>query len=46
LIAKVKSEGMIVLCVATSGIAASLLDGGKTVHSLFKVNNYQFSNDN
>ncbi len=35
--ARVKSENKIALAVATSGIAASLLDGGKTVHSTFKV---------
>ena len=34
--AKIRSEGKIALAVATSGIAASLLDDGYTVHSLFK----------
>jgi len=36
-LAKIRSENRIALAVATSGIAASLLDGGKTVHSQFKV---------
>lgn len=34
---KVRSEGWIVLCVASSGIAALLLRGGRTVHSMFKI---------
>jgi len=34
---KLRYENKIALAVATSGIAASLLDGGKTVHSTFKV---------
>lgn len=35
--AQLRSEGKIVLCVASSGIASLLLDGGRTVHSRFKV---------
>ncbi|XP_017247877.2 uncharacterized protein LOC108219103 [Daucus carota subsp. sativus] len=37
LIAKLRSEGQIVLPVATSGIAATLLPGGRTTHSRFKI---------
>ncbi|GFS90755.1 ATP-dependent DNA helicase [Nephila pilipes] len=37
LLAKVKSEKNITTSVASSGIAASLIDGGKTVHSAFKL---------
>jgi PIF1-like helicase len=36
-LAKVRSEGHIALAVASSGIAATLLDGGTTVHSRFKI---------
>ncbi|KAH0603160.1 uncharacterized protein H6S33_008164 [Morchella sextelata] len=32
-----RSEGKIVLCVASSGIAAQLLPGGRTSHSRFKI---------
>ncbi|POS82486.1 hypothetical protein EPUL_006714, partial [Erysiphe pulchra] len=32
-----RSEGKIVLCVASSGIAALLLPNGRTAHSLFKI---------
>lgn len=32
-----RSEGWIVLCVASSGIAALLLKGGRTAHSMFKI---------
>ncbi|CAL1360160.1 unnamed protein product [Linum trigynum] len=35
--AKLRSEGRIVLCVATSGIAALLMDGGRTAHSRFRI---------
>ena len=35
--AKFRSEGKIALAVATSGIAATLLDGGQTAHSLFNI---------
>lgn len=33
----VRSLGSIVLCVASSGIAALLLTGGRTAHSMFKI---------
>ena len=33
----VRSWGKIVLCVASSGIAALLLCGGRTAHSMFKI---------
>ncbi|KAG2650986.1 hypothetical protein PVAP13_1NG418776 [Panicum virgatum] len=36
-LAKVRSEGMIAIATATSGIAASLLPGGGTAHSRFKI---------
>ncbi|XP_055845576.1 uncharacterized protein LOC129915415 [Episyrphus balteatus] len=32
-----RGEGKVVLCVAWTGIAASLLEGGRTCHSLFKL---------
>jgi DNA replication protein DnaC len=32
-----RAEGIIVLCVASSGIAALLLLGGRTSHSRFKI---------
>ena len=34
---KYRSEGKIVLCAASSGIAALLLPNGRTSHSLFKI---------
>jgi hypothetical protein len=34
---RVRSETFIVLCVASSGIAALLLNGGQTAHSTFKI---------
>jgi hypothetical protein len=34
---KLRSEGSIVLCTASSGIAALLLPGGRTAHSMFKI---------
>lgn len=34
---KIRSSGHIALAVATSGIAALLLDGGCTAHSLFRI---------
>ncbi|WOG92519.1 hypothetical protein DCAR_0311789 [Daucus carota subsp. sativus] len=37
LISKLRSESMIVLPVASSGIAATLLPGGRTAHSRFKI---------
>jgi hypothetical protein len=36
-IAKLRSQGMIVLAVASSGVAALLLPGGRTAHSRFKI---------
>ena len=35
--AKLRSQGHIVLAVASSGIAATLLDGGQTAHARFKI---------
>ncbi|CAI9281902.1 unnamed protein product [Lactuca saligna] len=37
LLAKIRSEGHVALVTATSGIAASLLHGGRTAHSRFKI---------
>lgn len=37
IIARLRSEGRIVLPVASSGIAATLLPGGRTAHSRFKI---------
>nr|XP_018911732.1 PREDICTED: uncharacterized protein LOC109040297 [Bemisia tabaci] len=37
LLAKLRSDGNIALAVASSGIAATLLPGGKTAHSAFKI---------
>ena len=37
LLARVRKNGGIALAVASSGIAATLLDGGKTAHSAFKL---------
>ncbi|XP_037807844.1 ATP-dependent DNA helicase pif1-like [Lucilia sericata] len=37
LLTKVRSHGDIALAVASSGIAATLLTGGKTAHSTFKI---------
>lgn len=34
---RLRSEGKIVLCVASSGIAALLLPGGRTAHSTFHI---------
>ncbi|KAG2345172.1 hypothetical protein BDR05DRAFT_832317, partial [Suillus weaverae] len=34
---KLRAEGKIVLCVASSGIASLLLPGGCTAHSRFKI---------
>jgi hypothetical protein len=34
---KLRSDGAIVLCTASSGIAALLLPGGHTAHSMFKI---------
>ena len=35
--AEVRRRGQVALCVASSGIAALLLDGGRTSHSRFKI---------
>jgi hypothetical protein len=35
--ATVRARGQVALCVASSGIAALLLDGGRTAHSRFKI---------
>lgn len=37
LLANIRSKGEIALAVASSGIAATLLHGGRTVHSTFKL---------
>lgn len=37
IISKLRSEGKIVLAVASSGIASLLIEGGRTAHSLFKI---------
>ena len=37
LLAKIRSRGHIALAVASSGIAATLLTGGRTAHSTFKL---------
>ncbi|XP_076290998.1 uncharacterized protein LOC143214169 [Lasioglossum baleicum] len=37
ILAKVRSSGKIALAVASSGIAATLLPGGRTAHSTFKI---------
>ncbi|XP_044597462.1 uncharacterized protein LOC123274027 [Cotesia glomerata] len=37
LLAKIRSEKSIAIAVASSGIAATLIDGGKTAHSTFKL---------
>ncbi|XP_062208940.1 uncharacterized protein LOC133910622 [Phragmites australis] len=37
LLAKVRSEGKIAVATATSGVAASILSGGRTAHSRFKI---------
>ena len=37
LIAKWRSQGKIVLCVAPSGLAATLMEDGRTVHGRFRV---------
>lgn len=34
---KIRGDGHIALCVASSGIAALLLPGGRTSHSMFKI---------
>nr|XP_027124176.1 uncharacterized protein LOC113740859 [Coffea arabica] len=37
LLASLRSQGYVAIAVATSGVAASLLPGGRTVHSRFKI---------
>ncbi|GBP62999.1 ATP-dependent DNA helicase PIF1 [Eumeta japonica] len=37
ILAKVRGQGKIALAVASSGIAATLLPGGKTAHTMFKI---------
>lgn len=37
MISKLRSDGRVVLPVASSGIAATLLPGGRTAHSRFKI---------
>ncbi|KAG5565447.1 hypothetical protein RHGRI_001363 [Rhododendron griersonianum] len=37
LLATIRSNGMIALATATSGVAASILPGGRTAHSRFKI---------
>ena len=37
LLAKVRSMGLIAIATATSGIAASIMPGGRTAHSRFKI---------
>ena len=37
ILAKVRSQNKIALAVASSGIAATLLPGGKTAHTMFKI---------
>ncbi|GFX68491.1 ATP-dependent DNA helicase [Trichonephila clavipes] len=37
LLAKIRSEKKIAIAVASSGIAATLLHGGKTAHSMFEI---------
>lgn len=42
---KLRGEGLIVLCVASSGIASLLLAGGRTAHSRFKIPVENISSD-
>jgi len=37
ILARIRSEGKIALATASSGIAATLLTGGRTLHSTFKI---------
>lgn len=37
LLAKVRSKGNIAIAIATSGVAASIMPGGRTAHSRFKI---------
>jgi hypothetical protein len=34
---RIRSEGLLVLVVASSGVASLLLPGGRTTHSRFKI---------
>lgn len=45
LLAKVRQSGRIALAVASSGIAATLLEGGRTAHSAFKLPLDLYKND-
>ena len=33
----VRAQGWIIICVASTGLAALLLPGGRTAHSMFKI---------
>lgn len=46
LCAQIRSQRKIVLCVASSGIAALLLPGGRTAHSMFKIPIGEILDDN
>ena len=35
--ARIRAEGGIVICVASTGLAAQNLEGGRTAHSRFKI---------
>jgi hypothetical protein len=37
LLAKIRSQNKIAVAIATSGVAASILPGGRTAHSRFKI---------
>jgi hypothetical protein len=37
LIVTIRAEGLIAVATATSGIAASIMPGGRTAHSIFKI---------
>ena len=37
ILANIRSKGKIAIAVASSGIAACLLDGGQTAHSVFRI---------
>lgn len=45
LLSKIRQEEKISLCVASSGIAATLLPGGRTAHSMFKLPLTMINND-
>ena len=45
ILAKLRSEGKIALATASSGIAATLLTGGHTLHSAFKIPLYLHAMD-